>query len=607
MLIAAQPVLDILNMVEIAPQLPNVSVLFMDALPNQSTKNDIHQYITHMLEGPPLNPTLEQLDQLSKKAQLSFQWASTACLYIVDQDDGNQAVDPNARLIMVLSSFNHPENQVTLYNLYSTLMDAQFGRSKPEDLELLRLLLGVLVEARQPLSLTGMLQLLQMHLSDYGEIQAVKEKATREIKLLSSLVAGTSNSTLNAPLLPLHTSLFDFLQDYTNNPKYCVDVPTTHKVLTESCFAVMESGERRLRFNICQLPTSFLPNLSIPELPGLIDNYIGETLAYACNFWASHFVASTNAAPKTLNAVKALLATPHFLYWLEVMSLTGASPAAALSLVVAQPISSITAFAAEALLFATYFAIPIALSTPHIYLSAVPFVPVLSPMHAVGEEYERTVMIPRGQLDKWPTLRHALKHQSGVCSVAVSQGGIVVAGLQNGAILLWDIQTGQMYGDPLKGHSDSVMCAVFSHDGTVLASCSSDGTIQLWDVQSQTPMGDPLMGHSGIVWSVAFSPDGAVLASGSEDETIQLWDVQSQTLKGDPLRGHSRSVKSVAFSPDGAVLVGEQVSMIMFGPRPESLDPRLTGSCSIRMADQRRPALSVQDSPTKFFFLDPAD
>ncbi|KAF8298357.1 WD40 repeat-like protein [Clavulina sp. PMI_390] len=494
-LITSRPELDILNMVEITPPLPRVSTLFTDALPNRSTNDDIYKYVNHMLEGPPLYPTVEQLKNLADKAQLSFQWASTACLYIVDQEDGNQAVHPSKRLKNVLSSSNTADSQFTLYRLYSTLMDAQFGQSQSKDLELLRLLLGTLVAAREPLSLDAMLQLLHVHLSQYGEIDDVKVEAARNLGLLSSLISGTRSSTSNAPLLPLHASLLDFLQD--------------------------------------SLHTSFLPNYLIPDLPALIQEKIGETLSYACHFWASHFVSATYVAPNTVSEVRTLLSTPQFLHWLEVMSLTCASPTKMLSLIAAEPASGIAALVTEALLFTTCYAIPMALSTPHIYLSAVPFIPTISPLQRICKEYQR---------------------MSSVQSMAVSRDGVVAAGLFDGAILLWNMQTGQQRGDLLKGHSGCVVSVAFSHDGAVLASGSHDETIQLWDVQSHAPKGDVLIGHRGSVLSVAFSHDGALLASGYEDKVIQLWDVQSHTPKGDPLWGHSRPVLSVAFSHDGAVL-----------------------------------------------------
>ncbi|KAF8300490.1 WD40 repeat-like protein [Clavulina sp. PMI_390] len=595
-LITAQPELDILDIIHTVPQLPHMSELFMDTLPDQSTKNDIHQYIKHMLEGPPLNPSSEQLEMLSNKAQLSFQWASTACLYIVDQEDGNQAVHPSKRLKNVLSSSSTADSQVALYNLYSTLMDAQFGHSRSEDLKLLRLLLGVLVAARKPLSLAAITQLLHTQLSQYGDINEVKVEAARDLCLMSSVIAGTSSKNPYSPLLPLHTSFFDFIQ-YSANSKYCVDVSVTHRLLTESCLAVMQAGEKKLKFNICQLTTSFIPNSSIPGLPALIQERIGEGLLYACQFWTSHFSAAPSVSMSTLEAVKLLLSTSQFLYWLEVMSLTGTPPLQSLSLLSAQPESPISSHTAEALHFTSYYASPIALSVPHIYLSAVPFIPASSLLHMLSDDVMKTVSILSGHTERWPTLRHVLESNTSVHSMAVSKYHVLAAGLDNGVVLLWNSQTGQQYGqqlihgeagvgslafspdgtvlasgswddtiqlwdvrslkakgDPLRGHTDWVQSVAFSPNGAILASCSNDQTIQLWDVESQTLKGDPLKGHSGSVLTVTFSPDGSVLASGSDDHTIQLWDVHSHTAKGDPLKGHSGPVYSVAFSPDGLTL-----------------------------------------------------
>jgi len=62
----------------------------------------------------------------------------------------------------------------------------------------------------------------------------------------------------------------------------------------------------------------------------------------------------------------------------------------------------------------------------------------------------------------------------------------------------------------------------------MLASGSLDKTIILWDVQSHQPIGDPLKGHSNYVTSVVFSSDGKLLASGSVDGTVILWDMDPQ-------------------------------------------------------------------------------
>ena len=69
------------------------------------------------------------------------------------------------------------------------------------------------------------------------------------------------------------------------------------------------------------------------------------------------------------------------------------------------------------------------------------------------------------------------------------------------------------------------MSAAFSPDDQFLASGSRDDTIILWDVATQQIIGQPFTGHDGWVWSVAFSPDGTWLASGSRDASVRLWDV----------------------------------------------------------------------------------
>ncbi len=76
----------------------------------------------------------------------------------------------------------------------------------------------------------------------------------------------------------------------------------------------------------------------------------------------------------------------------------------------------------------------------------------------------------------------------------------------------------------LKGHTNVVHSVAFSPDGRTLASGAADGAIILWDVATGERL-RTLQGHADMVLNVAFSPDGRTLASASEDGTIILWDV----------------------------------------------------------------------------------
>jgi hypothetical protein len=86
----------------------------------------------------------------------------------------------------------------------------------------------------------------------------------------------------------------------------------------------MDNG---LHFNICNLESSYIANVDVPDIEARIKQNISGPLRYACWYWADHFQAGS-CDSEVLDAFQRF-AQVKFLFWLEVMSLTARMDAAA--------------------------------------------------------------------------------------------------------------------------------------------------------------------------------------------------------------------------------------------------------------------------------------
>jgi hypothetical protein len=96
------------------------------------------------------------------------------------------------------------------------------------------------------------------------------------------------------------------------------DLASCHALLTHSCFHIMTrmSG---LRFNICNLPSSFLLDSEVPGLQ--VEDKISDSLRYACQYWAGHMVQATSTGSEILQAHVEDFLNTHVLFWIEAMNL----------------------------------------------------------------------------------------------------------------------------------------------------------------------------------------------------------------------------------------------------------------------------------------------
>ena len=120
----------------------------------------------------------------------------------------------------------------------------------------------------------------------------------------------------------------------------------------------------------------------------------------------------------------------------------------------------------------------------------------------------------------------------------------VAVGLISGDITILDRITGSQAAI-LSGNTTTVRSVVLS-DGTLLASGSDDGAIKLWDVQTGGII-KIFWGHTDRVLSVSISVDCATIVSGSQDKTIYLWDIQTGDWHN--IIEQQRGVSCVRFFP----------------------------------------------------------
>ncbi|KAG8795970.1 hypothetical protein FRC12_007316 [Ceratobasidium sp. 428] len=141
------------------------------------------------------------------------------------------------------------------------------------------------------------------------------------------------------------------------------------------------------------------------------------------------------------------------------------------------------------------------------------------------------------------------------CLALIPGGGLAVGGMDAwNPFKVYDINSCATLFECV-GHKGVVRSTSCSPDGRLLASGSVDCTIRFWDPASGQPVGEPLEGHTSTVLLGGFSTDSRHLASSSYYESMRIWDTETRQMHGEPLPDYKASVEDAAFTPDGNCLV----------------------------------------------------
>jgi hypothetical protein len=247
----------------------------------------------------PLNwPGDRIIEQLTERGAGLFIWADTVVKFV------EQGI-PNMRLNSIFNG-RFQDAEGTLDGLYRQVLNLSFQMATAEEIEIYKQVVGAIVLAKIP---------LRRHDLGYFLDRDQEEESITSIlvKLSSVISAGAGNE-------PIHISHLSFAEFVCNrgrcDERFAIHRSVHERAMALACFRVMRAG---LRFNICQLETSHVRNVDVPDLASRIKEFIPMHLFYSCRFWSDH-LQPASIDVETVGAVNDFLQT-RLLYWLEVLSL----------------------------------------------------------------------------------------------------------------------------------------------------------------------------------------------------------------------------------------------------------------------------------------------
>ena len=308
-----RPLTDVFILHEVEPSVINTDIrLFLEhGLRELAKRQGIEQ------DGW---PTDKHLDLLGERAAGLFVYA-VATLKFLD----HPFTPPSEQLDIIIKapeSTTHEGNAnlqlgTTLDSLYLSSFRSAFKRTSTGDDEKVRLVIGAVVLATNPLPPSAIAILVNLG----------KQQVMNILHLIQSLLK--FHEDVDTPVLSFHKSFPDFITDplRCSDGRFHISPRTGHLNLALSCLRLMNNS---LEQNLLSLPNYAL-NLEVEDLQARIKNCISTALEYACRSWYKHLIEvrgdTTDIIPTLQNFLQ-----EGFLAWLEVLSVVGAARDAIIAL-----------------------------------------------------------------------------------------------------------------------------------------------------------------------------------------------------------------------------------------------------------------------------------
>jgi hypothetical protein len=292
------------------------------------TAEDIASYIKSRMKTIRLHshfdsdwPGQEKLQELNRRAELLFIWASVACNFVEDSHDPAGELN---RLLAVKSVVRREAHSpfAQLDRLYCSILENAFPNMHDAQDDF-RYVVGTIVALRALFTQIGLDSLLG--LGDGSPLVLPGGRYTHLASsngIISSLrpilrIEFDSTGTMGLVRL-LHPSLYDFLTSRADE-HFRIDLLEQNGTLALRCLAVMNS---QLKFNIINVCDLSLSNNEVGDLPRLIGDCISEALRYSCHFFAHHLATVRDLDTILRDALDKFIFR-HLLHWIEAMSWQG--------------------------------------------------------------------------------------------------------------------------------------------------------------------------------------------------------------------------------------------------------------------------------------------